>query len=284
MSNDQIVTVVRYPCRDIMFDKRHAAYLVWSGPKGTIVEARASTRLAVLAGFLGALVMGAYLASLRFAGASSLSLTLSTAGFLIFLLAVALGTLGWPALRPHRFAILFLLFAIPLPEQVTDFLSRALQHASAEAADLTFRLTGMPLLRDGLSFQMPGLTIFVAEECSGIHSTLVLFITSVIASHLFLRSGWKKALFVLSVFPLGVFRNAFRITVISWLTVNVNRDIIDSPLHHRGGPIFFVLSLIPLFALLLWLRRSDSGTEKNRPHATTTSGAGPIPALPHTNP
>src|SRR5436190_926145 len=126
-----------------------AAYLVWSGPKGTIVEARASTRLAVLAGFLGALVMGAYLASLRFAGASSLSLTLSTAGFLIFLLAVALGTLGWPALRPHRFAILFLLFAIPLPEQVTDFLSRALQHASAEAADLTFRLTGMPLLRQG---------------------------------------------------------------------------------------------------------------------------------------
>src|SRR5436853_6389625 len=29
MSNDQIVTVVRHPCRDILFDKRHAAYLVW---------------------------------------------------------------------------------------------------------------------------------------------------------------------------------------------------------------------------------------------------------------
>jgi hypothetical protein len=33
--------------------------------------------------------------------------------------------------------------------------------------------------------------------------------------------------------------------------------MIDSPIHHRGGPIFFGLSLIPLFLFLLWLRRRE---------------------------
>jgi hypothetical protein len=35
--------------------------------------------------------------------------------------------------------------------------------------------------------------------------------------------------------------------------------MIDSPIHHRGGPVFFVLSLIPLFLLLWWLRRGEGG-------------------------
>lgn len=33
--------------------------------------------------------------------------------------------------------------------------------------------------------------------------------------------------------------------------------MIDSSIHHRGGPIFFALSLIPLFLLLVWLRRQE---------------------------
>jgi len=115
----------------------------------------------------------------------------------------------------------------------------------------------MPVLRDDLSFQLPGLRIFVAEECSGIRSTLVLFITSVLGSYLFLQRRWTRLVFVLAVFPIGVFRNALRITTISWLTVNVDPGIIDSALHHRGGPIFFVISLIPLFGLLWWLRRIE---------------------------
>jgi exosortase/archaeosortase family protein len=118
----------------------------------------------------------------------------------------------------------------------------------------------MPVLRDGLSFKMPGLTIKVAEECSGVRSTFVLFITSLLAGHLFLRTRWKKIVLVLLILPIGVLRNAFRITTISWLTVNVDSGIIDSALHHRGGPIFFVLSLIPLFLLLWWFRKSDFRT------------------------
>ena len=74
---------------------------------------------------------------------------------------------------------------------------------------------------------------------------------------MFLRTGWKRAFLAFFVIPLGLVRNAFRVYVISMLSAHVAPWVIDSPLHHRGGPIFFALSLIPFFALLLWLRKTD---------------------------
>jgi len=185
------------------------------------------------------------------------ALSLATVSFLSLMLATALATLGWPALRSRLFAVAFLVFMVPLPLAFIEFMSIGLQLASAEAAAWMLSLTGMPMFREGLLFHFGTLSVRVAEECSGVRSTFVLFITSLVAAHLFLRTGWKKALLVLAIFPLGVLRNGFRITVISWLTVNVDPSVISSPLHHRGGPIFFVLSLVPLFGLLWILRRSD---------------------------
>jgi exosortase C (VPDSG-CTERM-specific) len=185
------------------------------------------------------------------------ALSLPILALLLLLFAAALATLRWQRLRPNLFPIAFLIFMIPLPAFLSNGLSVMLQYASAEASNVTLRLTGMPVLRDGLSFHLPGLRIFVAEECSGIRSTLVLFITSLLGSYLFLRRGWSRAIFVFAVLPLGVFRNALRITTIAWLTVNVDSRVIDSPLHHRGGPVFFVISLVPLFLLLWWLRRRE---------------------------
>jgi exosortase/archaeosortase family protein len=59
------------------------------------------------------------------------------------------------------------------------------------------------------------------------------------------------------VFPLAIIRNSFRIVVIGLLCVHVSPEMIDSFIHRRGGPIFFALSLIPLFGLLIWLRRQE---------------------------
>jgi exosortase/archaeosortase family protein len=78
-----------------------------------------------------------------------------------------------------------------------------------------------------------------------------------LASHLFLRRPWNKLILVAVVIPLGVIRNGFRVLVISLLTIHVNPEIIHGPLHHKGGPIFFVLSLGVLLGLLAFLRWSE---------------------------
>lgn len=184
--------------------------------------------------------------------------------YLLLLLGTAQATLGWNHLRPHRFSLALMFFAIPLPVFATDALSILLQRGSAEVTSWMLQLTGLPVLREGLIFQLPGLVIKVAEECSGIRSTLVLFITSLIAGKLYLCTGWKRWALALATIPLGLLRNALRITLLSWMTVNVDPNFIHGPVHHRGGPIFFVLSLIPLFGLLWYFRRSEAKQSPSR--------------------
>jgi exosortase/archaeosortase family protein len=82
--------------------------------------------------------------------------------------------------------------------------------------------------------------------------------TSLVASHLFLDGPWRRLILVAFVFPLAIVRNSFRILVIGLLCVHVGPHMIESYIHRQGGPIFFVLSLVPLFLLLVWLKRQEA--------------------------
>lgn len=176
--------------------------------------------------------------------------------------ALALYFLGREAIRHTLFAWLFLAAMIPMPTVVRDSVEHALQLGSAECAYWMFRVAGTTLYRDGLVFHLPGIALEVAPECSGIRSSLVLLITSLVGGHLFLRSPWRKLLLTLFVVPLALIRNGFRVFVLGQLCVNIGPHIIDSPIHHQGGPIFFALSLIPFSALVWFLIRRERNTSR----------------------
>jgi len=165
--------------------------------------------------------------------------------------------LGAKWMAAAAFPVAFLIFMVPLPDAAVKWLENALVLASADVAALLFQMTGTPLLRDETIFQLPGIVLRVAEECSGIHSSWVLLITSLVASHLFLKSPWQRIVLVAFVIPLGIIRNGFRILVIGLLCVHVGPQMIDSIIHRQGGPLFFALSLGPLFLLLALLRRQE---------------------------
>ena len=181
-------------------------------------------------------------------------LALITTAYVCFLWSGTLLILGRQWMGAAAFPMFFLVFLIPLPEVVVECLENGLRAASVETADLLFAATGMPALRTGNVFQLPNISIEVAEECSGIHSSWILLITSLVAAHMFLSRRLSKAALVVAVIPLGILRNGFRIMVIGWLCVRFGPDMINTPIHRRGGPLFFALSLIP-FGLVLWLLR-----------------------------
>ena len=177
--------------------------------------------------------------------------------FVTFLIGIVCFSFGRAWLRALAFPLLFLYFILPMPVMIRDLFDFVLQRASASTLLGLLKLTGTPVFRDGMNFSLPGLTIEVAKECSGIRSSLVLLITSLVAGDMFLRSHWRRTILALLFFPIGALRNAVRILAVSLLTIHVDRTIIEGPLHRRGGPPFFVLSLIPLFLILAILRRSE---------------------------
>jgi exosortase C (VPDSG-CTERM-specific) len=185
-------------------------------------------------------------------------LALMTFSFVCFVAAGGFLFMGLKWMAVAAFPIGFLVFMIPLPDRMVEWLEVASQVASTEAAYLFFKWSGTPVFRQDATFWIPGITLRVAQECSGIRSSWVLFITSLVASHLFLKSPLRRAVLVAFVIPLGIVRNGFRILTIGLLCVHIGRHMIDSPIHHRGGPIFFALSLVPLFLVLWWLRRGET--------------------------
>jgi exosortase C (VPDSG-CTERM-specific) len=180
--------------------------------------------------------------------------------------------LGRDRLRLLRFPLGLLAFMIPLPAAVLTGLETLSQYGSAAVANGLFTLSGIPVLQDGLIFRLPGQISFqVAPECSGLHSTVVLLITSLVAGHLMLRSWWKRALLVLVVVPLALLRNGFRIYVIGRLCIHYGPGMFQHWIHRRGGPVFFVLSLVPFFGLLIWLIKTERRGERRHPASTTPS-------------
>jgi exosortase len=159
---------------------------------------------------------------------------------------------GGRAFREAMFPLLFLIFVIPIPNFILDLFVELLQVCSAHAAYFLLSLSGVPLHREGFIFSLPGITIEVAPQCSGIRSSLALIITSVFAGYLFLNRGWSRLILVLSFFPITVFKNALRITTLSLLASYVDtRFITGSWLHKSGGIPFFAVGLL-LMAPVLW--------------------------------
>jgi exosortase C (VPDSG-CTERM-specific) len=189
-------------------------------------------------------------------------LGLLTLSFLCCLAAGGFFFLGRTWMRAAAFPLAYLIFMVPMPDAMADALERASIAASAEVANLLFHISGTPFLRAGNIFQLPNITIEVAQECSGIRSSWVLFMTSILAANLFLKTPWRRFVLVAFIIPLAILRNGFRILVIGLLCVNIGPQMIHSVIHRRGGPLFFALSLIPLLLVLWWLRRGDVQTRQ----------------------
>ena len=164
---------------------------------------------------------------------------------------------GIESVKTNLFPFLFLLFMVPIPGLIVGKVITFLQIGSTEVTYVFFKLTGIPLLRDGFIFHLPGISIEVAEQCSGIRSSIALLITSIMAGQLFLRSAPGKIVLALSIIPITIFKNGLRILTLSLLGVYVDERILSSELHKKGGIPFFFFSLIFLGSILWLLRRSE---------------------------
>jgi exosortase C (VPDSG-CTERM-specific) len=201
-------------------------------------------------------------------------------GFYCATLAILVLAFGREMLRAFAFPLAFALFSIPLPMAVLDAIEMLLQHGSATVFAAFVHVSGVPVFREELTFALPGMLIQIAPECSGSRSSLVLFITSLLAGYLFLRTPKHRTLLALAVIPVGILRNAIRIFLLTMLSLYVDPRLIHGPAHTAGGPPFFVLSLIPLFLLVVWFRRRENRDylfRRSVPRANVASTAAALP-------
>jgi len=186
-------------------------------------------------------------------------LTLCMVGWVAWVIGSFIAVHGTQAFKRGRFPLVFLVLAIPIPMFLLDVIVAALQHASAEVSDVIFKLSGVPYHRSGLVFEFSNVAVQVAEQCSGIRSSLSLFILSLVTGYLFLRTVSRRVVLAVAVFPITVFKNALRIMTITLLANQVDmRFLTDHWIHRSGGLPFFAAALMLLIPLVWMLRRSEA--------------------------
>jgi exosortase len=199
--------------------------------------------------------------SLRLAGdklAPDLRLTGNVLAVLLLWIAGFAFSFGRAAVKSAYFPFLFLFLTVPLPNFLLEQIISLLQTGSAEITEVLFNLTGVPVLREGFVFHLPRVDIEIATECSGIRSTIALFILALPVVHYGLHSLWRKSFFLACAFFMMILKNGIRIVTLSLLAVYVNPSFLFGRLHHGGGIVFFLLGLLLLLPVLLLLQRGES--------------------------
>jgi exosortase len=196
------------------------------------------------------------------------ALSLAVAGMVVSWAGGFLFFFGQAAFKAALFPLTFLIFAIPIPAVVVDVVTDMLKRGSTSVVAAFFTLSGTPFQRDGFRFDLPGFAIEIADECSGIRSSIALLLSGLLAAHSFLRRPWSQCLLVLAILPLSVIKNGIRIAVLSLLAIHADPGFLTGRLHHEGGIVFFLLTLAMLAPVLVGLRTLESNRRDRSPALT----------------
>jgi exosortase len=238
-----------------------SAYLVLLNREKIVKLARPGLVTGIPIMLVGAFLVAGFGAS-AFIADAEYRLSLSMLGLVVLWIGSFVIRYGIRASYSVTFPFALLLFMVPLPPAAQTAAIVFLQKASADVSAVIFGLIGMPFLRvSRFVFALPGLTIQVAEECSGIRSSLALLISGLVIGYLVLRRGWARGVFAALIIPVAIVKNAVRIVVLSWLAIHVDPAFIGAGLLHRtsGIPVF-VTSLTILGGLAWLLRRAEGWT------------------------
>jgi exosortase len=164
---------------------------------------------------------------------------------------------GLRAAHAALFPLLFLLLMVPIPDALLNFIIEWLQRGSADFSHALLEWTGVPVFRTGFTLALPGLTIEVARECSGIRSSLALVVMSLVVGHLVLRRVWTKAALVVVTVPLVIVKNGIRIAALSLLSIYVDPRFLTGDLHQHGGVVFFVLAILLILPVIRLLQKAE---------------------------
>jgi exosortase len=233
-----------------------SAALLWLFRKTIFRETRSN--LMMFATFFG---VGGFLYVISWQwglpAASRSSLEVAILSLCCFVFAGFMLTYGKESFLAGIFPLLLLLLTAPLPGFLLDRLVWWLQLGSAEVTSWMFYLMRTPVFREGLSFSVPGATIEIAKECSGIRSTLGLLITCLIAGYVMLRTVPARIALLMAAVPVLAIKNGIRIATLTELAIYVDPSFLFGRLHRDGGFVFFAIGLLILLPILRWLQRAE---------------------------
>jgi len=147
--------------------------------------------------------------------------------------------------RAYRFPLVFVLFSIPVGEELIP----VLQSITAAFSVKLIGLLGIPAFNDGLFITIPEGSFVVAEACSGISFLISAVVFGLFFSYLALEKAWKKIVFVMLSVLLPVAANSLRVTGTIAVGHYIDMRYAAGFDHVVYGWLFYTFVLLCLYAI-----------------------------------
>lgn len=235
------------------------AYLIWSRRKTIFAKAsyrKGTGALVAAIGILGFVSLANYSPSAH----AQILVTAKLIAVFAMIIGGFIGFYGANAFKGALFPFALLLLMLPLPSILIEKVVYFLQKGSADLAYGLFSILGIPVYREGFLLRLPGLTIEVAKECSGINSSVALLITMLLVAFETLQTTSRRVIILLLTIPLSLVKNAIRIVTLTVLALRVDPRFLTGRLHHEGGFVFFLLALAMMYPVWKLLQKTEQKT------------------------
>lgn len=182
-------------------------------------------------------------------------------GFLLALSGILwtlYGTKIFIALIP---ALIYLVFAIPLPRLIEVSLTAELQLLSSSLGVFFLQIMGVSVFQDGNIIDLGTEKLQVVEACSGLRYLFPLMSFSFLLAFLFQAPLWKRAILFLSAIPITLLMNALRIAFVGILVNRWGSSMAEGLVHDMEGWTIFILCILVLL-VEIWIL-SRIGKTKN---------------------
>jgi EpsI family protein len=183
--------------------------------------------------------------------------------------------LGSNIARALAFPLFFLVFSVPAGE----ILAPALMELTADSTVFLLTASGIPVVRDGLSFSTSDARWSVVEACSGLRYLIASLALGSLFAHLFYNDWIKRALFIAAAAALPIAANCLRAYAIVLIGHASSMKLAAGVDHFIYGWIFFALVVGSLFWVGLMFRDTPRNADRvpsrasHRPRPRTVFGA-----------
>ena len=173
-------------------------------------------------------------------------------GFAMYgaLLCVLYTVIGGAAMRRVWFALFYLAFALPPPDQIVTAVTQPLKVMISHQAINLLHLFGYPIGGEGVVIQIGQFQLLVAAACSGLNSLLTLFALSLFYVYLRHRLEVGYAILLIAIIaPIAIFANFVRVIILILLTYHMGEAVAQGFVHNFAGLAMFMIAISTIFLL-----------------------------------
>lgn len=195
----------------------------------------------------GAVFIGAALPMYLFGRAYDLRIALLA--MIVLLAGVLLRYRGAAALRTAWFAVLFPIFALPLPLEFVLAVTGPMKIGVSSIATQLLSWAGYPIGRSGVVITVGQYQLLVTEACAGMQTMFTLEAMGLLYASLMNHvSPLRNLLLAILVVPIAFFANVVRVVVLVLITYYWGDAAGQGFLHGFSGVVLFLVALVLVVA------------------------------------